>query len=92
MRANPGYNGKLITKGSWDFEIVDELRPQAADVVVTKARYSGFAGTNLETVLRARCIRNVLVAGVNTNVCVESTIRSDREIRQVVFIRREAVA
>jgi ureidoacrylate peracid hydrolase len=75
MRANPGHRGKLITKGSWDFELVDELRPQPEDIVVTKARYSGFAGTNLESVLRTRCIRNVLVAGVNTNVCVESTIR-----------------
>jgi ureidoacrylate peracid hydrolase len=75
MRANPSYRGKLITKGAWDFGFVEELTPRPADIVVTKARYSGFAGTNLETILRARCIRNILVVGVNTNVCVESTIR-----------------
>lgn len=75
MRANPSHRGRLITKGAWDFGIVDELTPAPSDIVVTKARYSGFAGTNLETVLRARAIRNLLVVGVNTNVCVESTIR-----------------
>ena len=75
MRANPAHRGKLITKGAWDFGIVEELTPRPEDVVVTKARYSGFAGTNLESLLRARCIRNILVAGVNTNVCVDSTIR-----------------
>ncbi|MDC7785601.1 cysteine hydrolase [Rhodoplanes sp. TEM] len=75
MRANPSHRGRLITKGAWDFGIVEELAPQPSDIVVTKARYSGFAGTNLEMVLRARAIRNLVVVGVNTNVCVESTIR-----------------
>ena len=75
MRANPDWSGKLITKGTWDHAIVDELTPAAGDIVVGKSRYSGFAGTNLDQILSARRIRTVLVAGVATNVCVESTIR-----------------
>jgi ureidoacrylate peracid hydrolase len=43
--------------------------------VVIKHRYSGFVGTDLDTVLRARQRRSVLVTGVSTNVCVESTVR-----------------
>ena len=75
MRANPAYDGKLITTGTWDHAIVDALAPQAGDVVVPKSRYSGFAGTNLDQVLRSRGVRTVLIEGVATNVCVESTLR-----------------
>jgi ureidoacrylate peracid hydrolase len=75
MRANPSERGKLITHGTWDHEIVDALRPAPGEAIVPKARYSGFAGTNLEQLLRARAISTLLLAGVNTNVCVESTLR-----------------
>ena len=75
MRTNEAYAGKLITHGTWDHEIVPEVAPRLGEVVVGKSRYSGFAGTALEQILHARRIRTVLVAGVATNVCVESTIR-----------------
>jgi ureidoacrylate peracid hydrolase len=51
------------------------LRPAPGEAVVPKARYSGFAGTNLEQLLRARGITTILLVGVNTNVCVEATLR-----------------
>jgi ureidoacrylate peracid hydrolase len=75
MRANEAHAGKLITHGTWDHDIVPELTPHPGDIVVPKARYSGFAGTALDQVLAARRIRTLLVCGVATNVCVESTIR-----------------
>ena len=75
MRANPSARGQLITYGTWDCEIVDALKPAAGEAVIPKARYSGFAGTNLEQLLRARGITTPLLVGVNTNVCVESTLR-----------------
>lgn len=75
MRAHPDYKGKLLTKGTWDYAFVDELKPHPQDIVIHKSRYSAFAGTQLEPLLRGRRICNLLVVGVNTNVCVESTIR-----------------
>ncbi|QRG07307.1 isochorismatase family protein [Xanthobacter dioxanivorans] len=75
MRANPEQRGTLITHGTWDHAIVDELTPLPGEAVVPKARYSGFAGTNLEQLLRARGITTLLLVGVNSNVCVESTLR-----------------
>ncbi|MBR0642166.1 isochorismatase family protein [Plastoroseomonas hellenica] len=75
MRANEAYAGKLITHGTWDYAIVPELAPERDDILVPKSRYSGFAGTALEQILQARRIRTLLVCGVATNVCVESTIR-----------------
>jgi len=75
MRENAAHDGKLITHGTWDHAIVEPLAPAPGDVVVPKSRYSGFAGTGLEQILASRRVRNVLVCGVATNVCVESTIR-----------------
>lgn len=75
MRERPELRGKLLTFGTWDFQVVDELAPQPEDVVIVKSRYSGFHGTNLDSVLRSKGIRNLLVTGIASNVCVESTIR-----------------
>lgn len=75
MRARPELRGKLLVEGTWDFQIVEELQPQPGDVVVLKTRYSGFAGTTLDSVLRARNIRYLFFVGIATNVCVESTLR-----------------
>jgi ureidoacrylate peracid hydrolase len=75
MRERSDLRGKLLTKGGWDYEIVDALKPDPSDIVVQKPRYSGFAGTALDSILRSRRIETLLVCGVATNVCVESTIR-----------------
>lgn len=75
MRERPELRGKLLTFGTWDFEIVDGLAPEPSDTVIVKSRYSGFHGTELDSLLRGRRVRNLLVAGIASNVCVESTIR-----------------
>lgn len=75
MRERPELRGKLLTFGTWDFEIVPELAPAADDVVIVKSRYSGFHGTSLDSVLRSRGLRNLLMVGIASNVCVESTLR-----------------
>lgn len=75
MNRRPELKGKLLTEGTWDFAIVDELKPHPGDLVVVKARYSGFAGTSLDSQLRTRGIRYLFFAGIATNVCVESTLR-----------------
>ncbi|MCZ7662902.1 MAG: cysteine hydrolase [Thermoleophilia bacterium] len=51
------------------------VTPAAEDRVVTKHRYSAFYGTDLDLTLRARGIENIVLTGVMTNVCVESTAR-----------------
>src|ERR1700756_757618 len=75
MRARPELKGKLLVEGTWDFQIVEALAPRDSDIVVLKTRYSGFAGTQLDSVLRAREIRYLVFVGIATNVCVESTLR-----------------
>jgi ureidoacrylate peracid hydrolase len=75
MCSRPELKGKVLTEGTWDAEIVEDLAPQPADLVITKARYSGFAGTPLDSQLRMRGIQYLFFAGIATNVCVESTLR-----------------
>ena len=75
MGSRPELRGKLLTEGTWDFELVDGLPPQPGDVVILKTRYSGFAGTSLDAELRRRGIRCLFFTGIATNVCVESTLR-----------------
>lgn len=75
MSARPQLRGKLLVEGTWDFDIVAELQPEPGDLVVLKTRYSGFAGTTLHSLLRAREIRFLFFLGIATNVCVESTLR-----------------
>jgi ureidoacrylate peracid hydrolase len=75
MNCRPELKGKLLTEGTWDFEIVDELKPQPEDIVIIKTRYSGFQGTTLDSQLRMRGIQYLFLTGIATNVCVESTLR-----------------
>jgi ureidoacrylate peracid hydrolase len=75
MRQRPELRGTLLTRGTWDYAIVDDLKPQPQDYIVQKPRYSGFSGTNLDNYLRHHGIRNLVLTGIATNVCVESTLR-----------------
>jgi ureidoacrylate peracid hydrolase len=75
MRNRPELKGKVLTEGTWDSALVDELAPGPDDLVITKTRYSGFAGTTLDSQLRVRGIRYLFFTGIATNVCVESTLR-----------------
>lgn len=75
MRKKPELQGKLLSKGDWDYELIDELQPAPQDIVIEKPRYSGFFHTQLDSILRAKGIRNLVFTGIATNVCVESTLR-----------------
>lgn len=75
IKERPEVRDKLIIEGTWGWQIIDELKPEPGDVVVQKPRYSGFAGTNLESMLRGMDVQHLIFTGVATNVCVESTAR-----------------
>ncbi|MDN3234261.1 MULTISPECIES: pyrimidine utilization protein B [unclassified Pseudomonas] len=75
MRRQPELQGRLLARGGWDYALVDQLQPREGDLVVPKTRYSGFYNTPLDSLLRARGIRNLVFVGIATNVCVESTLR-----------------
>lgn len=62
-------------EGTWGAEFYEGISPLPSERVVIKHRYSAFINTDLNTVLKAKGIESVLVTGVATNVCVETTAR-----------------
>jgi ureidoacrylate peracid hydrolase len=62
-------------EGTWGAEFYDGIAPLPSERIVIKHRYSAFINTDLNTVLKARGIQSILVCGVATNVCVETTAR-----------------
>jgi ureidoacrylate peracid hydrolase len=82
---------RSLVKGEWDAELVDELRPRPGEFVVDKNRFSAFYGTSLESILRSLDIRTLVVCGVTTNMCVESTVRDAGQRDYRVYVVRDAV-
>lgn len=68
--------GRHVERNTPGWEIVDELAPQAGELVFEKARYDGFYGTGLDHALRTRGIETVIVCGTVANICVHYTAAS----------------
>lgn len=68
----PGY----ALSGTWGAELVEGLVPQAGDIAVEKFRPDAFHRTPLDLLLRANRLESLLILGVLTEGCVESTVRS----------------
>ena len=66
---------RILIRDTSNTEIVDELRPQASDIVLYKHRYSGFFETELDDRLKRLGTRSVIFTGCTTSVCLESTLR-----------------
>ena len=64
-----------MVAGTWDAAFDSRLTVEPSDIVISKARYSAFYGTDLEQVLRERGVRTLIICGVTTEMCVESTLR-----------------
>jgi ureidoacrylate peracid hydrolase len=65
----------ICIRGSWDAEIVDELKPSADDHVVIKRRDSVFQDTEFEVWLQSLGIDSIIFSGIDTSICVESSLR-----------------
>jgi ureidoacrylate peracid hydrolase len=65
----------ICIRGSWDAEIVDELKPRLDDHVVIKRRDSVFQDTEVEVWLRSLGIDSIIFSGIDTSICVESSLR-----------------
>lgn len=73
-------DSNAFVKGSWGAAIVDDLKPQAGDIVVEGKRgLDTFASTNLDFILRSKGIETIALGGFLTNCCVESTMRTGYE-------------
>ena len=69
-----GKVAAICRKNTWGAEFT-EVAPLPSEPVVIKHRYSAFINTRLDSVLRTLKVENLIMTGVSTNVCVESTAR-----------------
>jgi ureidoacrylate peracid hydrolase len=93
-RKRPGgYTAiPVCAPNSWEADYYGDVCPKDGDLVVTKHRYSAFYNTDLDTILRVHGIRTVVMTGVGTNVCVETTAREAFVRDYYVVIVRDATA
>ncbi len=75
-QKKPGFNYLLLPKDREDSQLVSELTPDPDDIVVLKTTDSALTGTNLRLLLHNMGIRHVICAGIFTDQCVSSTVRS----------------
>jgi nicotinamidase-related amidase len=87
---HPSWSLPRAVQGSWEGEIIDELRPQPGDYLIPKQRWSAFYQTNLELSLRTRGINTVILAGGSTDVGIASTAYAARDIDFNLVIVRDA--
>lgn len=75
-QKKPGFNYLLLPKDREDSQLVPELQPQGDEITVLKTTDSALTGTNLRLLLHNMGIKHVIVAGIFTDQCISSTVRS----------------
>jgi nicotinamidase-related amidase len=80
-------------EGTRGMELANDLDVEPSDYrILNKRRYDAFLGTDLETLLRARQIENLIVVGVCTDICVTSTVQHARNLDFRCYVVRDGVA
>lgn len=89
-RSGRGSLG-VCRRGSWGAEFY-EVAPLPEEIIVNKHRYSAFINTRLDSVLRSQRIETLIMTGVSTNVCVESTARDGFMLDYQIVMVQDACA
>ena len=76
-----GFN---VPKGSWDGKVIDQIAPIGDEIVLPKSSSSVFVSTHIDYILRNLGVRQVVLAGLITDQCVESAIRDACDLGYLV--------
>ena len=75
VTAPDGRESRILIRDTWNTDILDELKPEAGDIVIYKHRFSGFYQTDLSATLERLGAKHLVFTGCTTSVCVEATVR-----------------
>ncbi|MBI2755816.1 MAG: cysteine hydrolase [Chloroflexi bacterium] len=90
--GDPGPMGRILVRGEYGHDIVDELKPGPGEPVVDKPGKGAFYATDLDRILQTRGIKSLIVAGVTAEVCVHTTVREANDRGYECLVLSDCIA